>query len=76
MCSHRSFCFSSNLYFRIWGVSLPTRSIRVQCPQYCGQVASSSARTLVGYRWVRPSTAHMSASWSESREAMGCDGNS
>jgi hypothetical protein len=30
------------------GVELPTRSIRVQCPQYWGQVGSSSASTLVG----------------------------
>ena len=30
------------------GVELPTRSMRVQWPQYCGQVGSSSASTLVG----------------------------
>ena len=30
------------------GVELPTRSMRVQWPQYWGQVGSSSARTLVG----------------------------
>ncbi len=30
------------------GVELPTRSILVQCPQYCGQVGTISARTLVG----------------------------
>ena len=30
------------------GVELPTRSMRVQWPQYCGHVGSSSASTLVG----------------------------
>ncbi len=41
--------------------------MRVQWPQYCGHVGSISARTLVGYRCVSPSTAHMSASWRLSR---------
>ena len=45
--------------------------MRVQCPQYCGQVDSSSASTLVGYRWVSPSATHMSCSCSESRVAYG-----
>ena len=66
----------SNLYFATWGVELPTRSMRVQCPQYWGQVGSISASTFVGYRCVRPSTAHMSASCSESRGEYGCDGHS
>ncbi len=37
-----------NLCLVMLGVGLPTRSIRVQCPQYCGQVGSTSASTLVG----------------------------
>ncbi len=37
-----------NLCLLIVAVGLPTRSIRVQCPQYCGQVGSTSASTLVG----------------------------
>ena len=60
----------------ITGVGFPTRSIRVQWPQYWGQVGSTSASTLVGYRWVRPSTAHISASCSESLVAYGCEGQS
>ena len=44
----RSFGFATNLSFSMTGVELPTRSIRVQWPQYCGQVGSSSASTLVG----------------------------
>ncbi len=58
------------------GVELPTRSIRVQCPQYCGQVGSSSASTLVGYRWVSPSATHMSCSCRLSRVACGWLGQS
>ena len=74
ICACRSGCLMTNLYLATSGVLLPTRSIRVQCPQYWGQVDSSSARTLVGYRWVRPSTAHMSDSWRLSRLAYGWDG--
>ncbi len=44
----RSFGLPANFSFSITGVELPTRSMRVQCPQYCGQVGSSSASTLVG----------------------------
>ena len=48
MRSSRSTGFRSNFSFGTTGVELPTRSIRVQCPQYCGQVGSNSASTLVG----------------------------
>ena len=44
----RSFGLPTNFSFSIAGVELPTRSMRVQWPQYCGQVGSSSASTLVG----------------------------
>src|SRR5215471_2810065 len=67
---------AANLCLVITGVGFPTRSIRVQWPQYWGQVGSTSASTLVGYRWVRPSTAHISASCSESLAAYGCEGQS
>jgi len=69
MAASRSSRARANLCLAMTGVGLPTRSIRVQCPQYCGQVGRTSASTLVGYRWVRPSTAHISASCSESRLA-------
>jgi hypothetical protein len=46
--SYRSTGFSASLSFDTVGVELPTRSMRVQWPQYCGQVESSSASTLVG----------------------------
>lgn len=76
MRSSRSAGRSTKRYLVICGVEVPTRSIRVQCPQYCGQVLTSSASTLVGYRWVSPSTAHISASCRESREASGWLGHS
>ena len=44
----RSAGLAANRSLLTCGVELPTRSIRVQCPQYCGHVDSSSARTLVG----------------------------
>ena len=72
--SYRSTGLSVSLSLSICGVELPTRSIRVQCPQYCGQVDSSSASTLVGYRWVSPSATHMSCSCSESRAGVGVRG--
>ncbi len=50
--------------------------MRVQWPQYCGHVDSSSANTFVGYRCVSPSTFHISASCSESRDALGWFGQS
>ncbi len=40
--------FATNFSFSTVGVELPTRSMRVQWPQYCGHVGSSSASTLVG----------------------------
>ena len=76
ICAWRSFCGVWNLSLSTWGTSLPTRSIRVQCPQYWGQVDSSSASTLVGYRWVSPSTTHISGSCRLSREALGWLGHS
>ena len=48
MSPSRSTGLTANLSFSMTGVELPTRSIRVQWPQYCGQVGSSSASTLVG----------------------------
>ena len=48
MSPSRSAGFAVNFSFSITGVELPTRSMRVQWPQYCGQVGSSSASTLVG----------------------------
>ena len=48
MSPMRSLGLPPNFSFSITGVELPTRSIRVQWPQYCGQVGSSSARTFVG----------------------------
>ena len=44
----RSSLLRVNLCLSTAPVGLPTRSIRVQCPQYCGQVGSSSASTLAG----------------------------
>ncbi len=76
-CRPAAVCgLATNFSLSITGVELPTRSIRVQCPQYCGQVGRISASTLVGYRWVNPSVAHISCSCSESRVACGCDGQS
>ena len=46
--SYRSTGLRVSLSFDTTGVEVPTRSIRVQCPQYWGQVDSSSANTLVG----------------------------
>ncbi len=46
--SYRSTGFSVSFSLSICGVELPTRSMRVQWPQYCGQVDSSSASTFVG----------------------------
>jgi hypothetical protein len=48
MSSSRSLGLPTNFSLSITAVELPTRSIRVQWPQYCGQVGSSSASTLVG----------------------------
>ncbi len=48
IASSRSTGLRSNLSFSMTGVDVPTRSIRVQCPQYCGQVGRISASTFVG----------------------------
>jgi len=48
IASSRSTGLRPNFSLVMTAVELPTRSILVQCPQYCGQVGSSSARTLVG----------------------------
>ncbi len=49
MCAAcRSTGLSTSFSLSTLGVELPTRSMRVQCPQYCGQVVSSSASTFVG----------------------------
>ena len=46
--SSRSLGLPTNFSLSMTAVELPTRSMRVQWPQYCGQVGSSSASTLVG----------------------------
>ncbi len=48
MAPSRSVRAISNLCLSVVVVGLPTRSIRVQWPQYCGQVGRISASTLVG----------------------------
>ncbi len=48
ICSYRVCCGTTKRFLSTWGTSLPTRSMRVQWPQYCGQVDSTSASTLVG----------------------------
>ncbi len=48
MSPSRSLGLPANFSFSMTGVELPTRSMRVQWPQYCGHVGRSSASTLVG----------------------------
>ena len=69
-----AFCFCSNLYFRTWTVSLPTRSIRVQCRSTAARGSARPGPCRVAVREALDGP--MSASCRESRVANGWDGNS
>ncbi len=75
MAPSRSGGLMVNLCLSTFGVELPTRSMRVQWPQYCGHVGELGQH-LGGVAVGEASTAHISASCSESREACGWDGQS